>query len=122
MPEATNIISIEGLAKICHEANRAYCQAIGDDSQHSWEDAPEWQRRCSVEQAQWHLSKKDSMPSDSHDNWLKEKQANGWIWGKEKDAELKTHPCMVPYNDLPLKQQLKDSIFLNIVRAFTDHV
>jgi len=27
------------IAKVCHEANRAYCESIGDNSQLSWEDA-----------------------------------------------------------------------------------
>jgi len=37
-------MDIEGIAKICYEANRAYCQEIGDDSFVPWEDAPGWQR------------------------------------------------------------------------------
>jgi len=35
---------IEACARAAHEANRAYCLAIGDVSQTSWDDAPEWQR------------------------------------------------------------------------------
>ena len=27
------------IARVCHEVNRAYCQAIGDNSQPTWEDA-----------------------------------------------------------------------------------
>lgn len=34
---------VEQIARMAHEANRAYCQALGDDSQPAWEDAPEWQ-------------------------------------------------------------------------------
>lgn len=32
--------SIELIAQVAHEINRAYCQAIGDDSQPCWNDAP----------------------------------------------------------------------------------
>ena len=28
------------IAMICHEANRAYCAANGDESQPSWNEAP----------------------------------------------------------------------------------
>ena len=35
---------IERIARVCHEVNRAYCQALGDMSQPTWADAPEWQR------------------------------------------------------------------------------
>lgn len=30
------------IAKACHEANRAWCQANGDDTQKHWEDAEQW--------------------------------------------------------------------------------
>ncbi len=32
------------IARVCHEVNKAYCEALGDNSQPTWEDAPEWQR------------------------------------------------------------------------------
>ncbi len=34
----------EQIARVAHEVNRAYCQALGDNSQPAWEDAPQWQR------------------------------------------------------------------------------
>ena len=36
------------IASVCHEANRAYCLALGDDSQLPWSDAPDWQRESAV--------------------------------------------------------------------------
>lgn len=36
-------MTIEDVAKVCHDTNRVYCKAIGDDSQPTWENAPEWQ-------------------------------------------------------------------------------
>lgn len=30
---------IEGIARVCHEANRAYCSMIGDNSQVDWHHA-----------------------------------------------------------------------------------
>ena len=35
---------IEWAAQAAHEVNAVYCRAIGDASQPSWEDAPEWQK------------------------------------------------------------------------------
>ena len=34
-------LKIELIAKVCHDVNRAYCKSVGDDSQVSWEDAPD---------------------------------------------------------------------------------
>lgn len=48
---------------------------------------------------------------------MKEKEADGWKYGKVKDAEKKEHPCCVPYYDLPVKQRVKDSLFTGVVRA-----
>ena len=57
----------------------------------------------------------DSPPGRSHDEWLKTKEADGWSYGPARDAEKKEHPCFVPYHQLPLEQQLKDSIFASVV-------
>ena len=34
------ILSVEEIARVCHNVNKAYCEAIGDDSQVTWEEAP----------------------------------------------------------------------------------
>jgi len=35
---------VEYIAKACHEANRVWCQANGDDTQKHWSEAEQWQR------------------------------------------------------------------------------
>lgn len=109
-----NILQI---AKVCHEANRAYCQAIGDDSQAPWEQAPDWQKESAVKGVEFHLSG-DHDPSASHQSWYDEKKADGWIYGPVKDVEKKEHPCMVAYSQLPKEQQAKDYIFRAVVHSF----
>jgi len=106
------------IAKICHEANRYYCLSLGDDSQLAWADAPEWQKRSAIEGVIYHVQNPDAQPSDSHDNWMKDKKADGWVYGAVKDEEKKTHPCMVPYHHLPKDQKAKDYIFIGIVKSF----
>lgn len=32
-------MTIEQIARVCHEVNRAYCESMGDTSQVPWEDA-----------------------------------------------------------------------------------
>lgn len=105
----------EACARAAHEANRAYCIALGDDSQVSWEDAPEWQRSSAINGVRGALS--GNTPEQSHVAWLTEKAATGWKWGPKKDAATKEHPCFVPYDDLPEEQKGKDAIFVNVVTA-----
>lgn len=111
------MISIREIAAICHEANRAYCLSLGDKSQKHWEDAPSWQQESAVMGVGLHLSG-DLGPAQSHESWMREKEKNGWVYGKTKDEQCKTHPCLVPFDQLSREQQLKDVLFRQIVHAF----
>jgi len=64
-----------------------------------------------------HIEHPDAKPSDSHENWLAEKRATGWVFGEAKAAEKKTHPCFRPYDELPGEQRRKDALFIAVVRA-----
>ena len=50
----------------------------------------------------------------AHDSWWREYERMGWRYGAERDAEAKTHPDMVPFNDLPKSERDKDEIFLRL--------
>ena len=107
----------EQIARVCHEVNRAYCQALGDQSQPEWDEAPEWQRSSAVRGVAFHLVNPDTTPGRSHENWLAEKRAAGWTYGPEKDPSQKLHPCMVPFEDLPIEHRAKDYLFRAVVHA-----
>ena len=107
---------LDHIARVCHEVNRAYCEALGDHSQVPWEDAPEWQRESARMGVDLHLSG-DFGPEVSHISWMSNKASEGWIYGPVKDPEKKKHPCMVPFGELPREQQAKDYIFRAIVHA-----
>ena len=108
-------ISIEAVAKICHEANRAYCQSLGDLSQQPWDEAPEWQRSSAIKGVSFHVANPLANASASHECWLEEKRSTGWTYGPVKDAEKKEHPCFRPFLDLPIEQQAKDMLFKHVV-------
>lgn len=107
------------IAKVAHEVNRAYCQAIGDNSQPSWQDAPDWQRESAMNGVEFHQDNPTVTPEQSHNNWLEHKREEGWKYGPEKDADRKEHPCFVPYDELPQEQKAKDHIFRAVVHALT---
>jgi len=110
-------MTIDGIAKVCHEANRAYCQTIGDDSQPTWETAPEWQRLSAINGVKFTRDNPSAPPSASHDSWLEEKRAAGWKYGPVKNPEAREHPCFVPYDELPPEQRAKDALFQAVARA-----
>ena len=107
----------ERIARVAHEVNRAYCLALGDDSQPAWEDAPEWQRQSVLKGIAFVRANPDTEPGHSHAEWMREKAEAGWSYGSVKDPEKKEHPCMQPFVDLDDTFQAKDFIFLGVVRA-----
>lgn len=117
MTIANNQQHIERIAKVCHEANRAYCAALGDLSQSKWEDAPAWQKESAINGVRFHIANPAATPENSHESWLAQKEKEGWKYGPVKDAEKKEHPCFLPYGDLPQEQRAKDHIFRSIIHA-----
>jgi len=111
------MMTIEQIAKVCHEANKALCQTLGDDSQVAWEDAPDWQIESCMNGVVFHLTTDDAGDSASHETWMAERVKAGWKYGPVKDEKKKEHPCLVPFVELPKDQQVKDTIFASIVRA-----
>lgn len=105
------------IARVCHEVNRAYCQAMGDNSQPTWEDAPQWQRDSALLGVKLHTENPGASPSASHESWMAQKVAEGWVYDPEKNPELKQHHCIVPFDQLPREQQAKDFIFRGVVHA-----
>ncbi len=110
---------IGDIARICHEVNRIYCESHGDLSQPTWENAPDWQKQSARSGVIHLMTNRDAKPEDSHINWLKDKEADGWVYGPKKDPKFKTHPCMVPYAELPEQRRHKDALFHTIVRGTT---
>lgn len=111
---------IEELAQVCHEVNKAYCEALGDSSQPTWEDAPDWQKQSAIDGVIFHKNNLKAGPEASHENWLALKLSQGWKVGSIKNEKLKIHPCCVPYNKLPVEQRAKDYIFRQIVHSLKE--
>ena len=106
------------IARVCHEANRAWQIVTGDPAVSPlWDEAPEWQRASAVEGVRHALN--GATAEQLHQAWCDYKTADGWTYGSTKDETAKTHPCLVPYNELPPEQLRKDDLFAAIVAALT---
>lgn len=108
------------IAQVCHGANKAYSESIGDFSQPRWEEVPYEQRMGYVKAIEAVQENPDVTPEDQHKKWLESKEKDGWKYGEEKNTKKKLHPCMVPFKDLPPQQQLKDALFIATVIALTE--
>jgi hypothetical protein len=43
----------------------------------------------------------EKLAENTHNIWAKHRMAEGWTYGPERDDSAKTHPDLVPYNELP---------------------
>lgn len=109
---------IEQAARVCHGAIKAYCETIGDYSQQSWDMAEQWQRDSAIKGVKYFLDNPTACPCAQHKAWMRDKLNNGWSYGSAKNTETKTHPNLVPYEQLPREQRIKDVLFQNVVQAF----
>jgi len=54
-------------------------------------------------------------PEEAHNSWVKSYIDMGWKYGKERDVVAKTHPDILPFEQLPKDEKDKDAIFLMAV-------
>jgi hypothetical protein len=110
--------SVGAIARVCHEANRAL-QFVDRDPALSppWDEAPDWQLESAIEGVA--KARAGATAEQLHDAWCAKKRDEGWVYGDVKDAEAKTHPCLVPYDQLPPEQKAKDALFRAIVQALS---
>lgn len=78
-------------------AGQPYNERINGDQRVSLEDGIKFM-----------LENPDITPEENHDNWMRMKVNQGWIYGPVKDFDKKTHPDLVPFGELPDIEQRKD--------------
>lgn len=48
------------------------------------------------------------MSKNVHEVWAETRIKQGWTYGLERNDELKTHPCLIPYEELPEEEKEYD--------------
>lgn len=112
---------VERIARICHEANRGYQAAFPDPAVLV---ADQWDvfTRAVPDQAAGvqegvRLALNGASSEELHRSWCDAKVRDGWQFGPEKSLMAKTHPCLLPYDELPEVHRGKDDLFRAIVQA-----
>lgn len=54
----------------------------------------------------------EATPEREHDSWTRAYEKMGWKYGVIRDPKAKTHPDMVPFDELPESERQKDAIFM----------
>lgn len=50
----------------------------------------------------------EKMSKNVHEVWAETRINQGWTYGEQRNDELKTHPCLVPYEELPEEEKEYD--------------
>lgn len=50
----------------------------------------------------------ERMSKNVHEVWAENRIQQGWTYGGKRNDELKTHPCLVPYEELPESEKEYD--------------
>lgn len=109
--------TIEKVAELCHETNRAICESVGDFTQVPWAETPDYVKVSAEKGVSAVFADPNLTPEGLHAKWMSDKVADGWVYGPVKDASAKTHPCICDYSQLAPADKLKDIAFLNTVRS-----
>lgn len=103
------------IAMACHSAIAAYAVSLGEKPAPPWDKMDEAHKE-SVSAGVRLISENPNLGDDgAHASWMDAKLKEGWVYGEVKDTEKKTHPCLVPFTELPKEQQFKDALFRAIV-------
>ena len=50
----------------------------------------------------------EQIAENVHEVWAQNRMEQGWVYGEERNDELKHHPCLVPYSELPETEKVYD--------------
>jgi len=103
-------------SKLVHALNNSIC-ALNGEQQIEWEDAPMYMRE-GLQLAIKHGFEHGVDPRKGHEDWMTSRIAEGWTLGPVKSIENKISPCLIPYDDLPYHQRVKDSVRAGVVEFF----
>ena len=64
----------------------------------------------------------ETMAKTEHDRWSWDKRLNGWIFGSIKDSRKKTHPGLIPYEDLSESEKEKDRELVRLIPSLLQDI
>jgi len=110
------LFGLEDIARLVVNTNADYSLALGEQAVTYW-DATSPEVRASIIRGIISALRYDPTPAQNHQNFIDDRTKEGWTYGPEKNAEAKTHPDMIPFEQLPADQKAKNFIFLSLVKS-----
>ena len=98
---------VEFIARIAHQCWCGY--QLGAGQEFNLEPTPAQHDSQMDGVVEW-LKNPDMTSEENHENWVRYKEAEGWVYAPVKDVENKNHPDLVPFDQLPEVERLKDDM------------
>jgi len=109
----------EEIAKIIHSATCNLNRMDGSKVE-NWENLTEFQRENAKNAVKKIYSEPSRTPEALHNLWMEPLIKDGWTCG-EYDHTSKTHPSILPFEELSDTEVLKDYIWYHLTEAFRNY-
>lgn len=110
-------MKVSNIALLAHAALNALAHILTGSDLIDWEAAAEDAKARLIAGIQMILDDPQATPEQQHEKWLAARQAEGWKHGKERDADKKISPLILPYAELPTDQKARDYVLFALVRS-----
>ena len=106
----------EEIAKIIHGVT-SQIRRMDNSQVNDWNNLSEFQRENAANAVKKIYSDPHRTPEELHDLWMEPLIKDGWTCGEYNHA-LKTHPSILPFEELEDSEVLKDFIWYYLTEAF----
>lgn len=113
------ILTSPRIASLIHSVTSQIPRSDGSIP-NSWEGLTQQQRDNAVSAVRTIYSQPARTPEQLHDLWMAPYLEVGWVVGPY-NIELKQHPSLVPFHQLPDSEILKDEIWSSLTEIFRPH-
>jgi hypothetical protein len=107
---------VDACGRHAHEGHRTYRELMGDLSHKPWSELGE-EEKAPVRLAVIGIVEGDDDAERSHNRWVQSLTSQGWKQGPKKDWETKTHPNLVPWDELSIETQELNQMFVRSVKS-----
>jgi hypothetical protein len=102
------------IARVVHGVNGLLQEINGEEHrQPPWEELDREGRARVLGLVRCYRS--GASPRQAHERWRSEMAAEGWAPGEERSYRALTHPNLVPFDELPPRQRVKDRMSQQVV-------
>ena len=117
-----SMMDLMKMARAVNDANTNLCVDFNkQDCQEYWDTIPDEAKQVSmcavIDIVYAYFNNEPLTAKQMHNMWMDAKKDQGYVYGKVKDFDAKTHPLLVPYEKLPDYEKFKDILVINIVNS-----